>query len=81
MVFPLNLVICNSFTSGSEGYAHSAWNGWCTAVREHENAIKRRKALLSEEELLVRTKSAKQVRELLKHVSRLCTNKNKTEHI
>ena len=35
--------------------------------------MKRRKALLSEEELLVRDKVNKVVRELLKHVSRLCT--------
>jgi len=40
--------------------------------------MKRRK---SEEELLVRDYATKQVRELLKHVSRLCTGKNRTEHI
>ena len=43
-------------------------------------AMKCRKALLSEEELL-ETKSAKRVRKLLKHVSRLCTGKNRTKHI
>ena len=45
--------------------------------------MKRRKALLSEEGLLVgkETRSAKRVRELLKHVSRLCTGKNRTKHI
>ena len=57
----------------------------CTAVGEPENAMKRRKAILSEEELLVTkerdTKSAKQVGDLLKHVSRLCTGKNRTKHI
>ena len=37
--------------------------------------MKRRTALVSEEE----TKSAKRVRKLLKHVSRLCTGKNKTD--
>jgi len=42
--------------------------------------MKRRKALLSEEELL-ETKSAKRVRQLLKHVSRLCTGKKRTKHI
>ena len=42
----------------------------CTAVGEPENAMKRRKPLLSEEELLVRkeTKSAKRVRELAPRV-------------
>ena len=55
----------------------------CIAVGEPENAMKRRKALLSEEELLVikETKSAKRVRELLKHVIRLCTGKNRTGHV
>ena len=42
--------------------------------------MKRRKALLSEEELL-ETKSAKRERELLKHVSSLYTGKNKIEHV
>ena len=40
----------------------SACNGRYTAVGEPENATKRRKALLSEEQL-VETKSAKRVRE------------------
>jgi len=56
----------------------------CTAVGEPENTVKPRKALLSEEELSVRkeTKSIKRVRKLLKHVSRLCTGKNRNgEHI
>ena len=56
----------------------------CTTVGEPENAMKRRKALLSEEELLVtkeRDKVHKRVSELLKHMSRLCTGKNRTEHI
>ena len=48
-----------------------------TAVGEPENAMKRRKALLSEEELLRKER----VRELLKHVSRLCTGKNRTKHM
>ena len=47
--------------------------------------MKRIKVLLSEEELSVgkerMTKSARQVRELLKHVSRLYTGKNTTKHI
>ena len=51
-----------------------------TAVGEPENAIKCRKALLSEEEF-VRKERDKRVRELLKHVSRLCTGKNRTEHM
>ena len=42
------------FTSGSERYAHSVilycMNGQCTAVGEPENVMKRRKALVSEEE-------------------------------
>ena len=46
-----------------------------SAVGEPENAMKRRKALVSEEELL-ETKYAKRVRNLLKHVSRLCTGNN-----
>ena len=46
---------------------------------EPENAMKRRKALVSEEELL-ETKSAKRVGKLLKHVSRLCTGMNRTKH-
>ena len=50
-----------------------------TTVGEPENAMKRRKALLSEKELL-RKERDKRVRELLKHVSRLCTSKNRTEH-
>ena len=50
-----------------------ACNGRCTAVGEPENAMKRRKALLSEEGL--ETKSTKWVRELLKHVNRLCTSR------
>jgi len=58
----------------------SACNGRCTAVGEPENAMKHRRALVSEEELL-ETKSAKRVRKLLKHVSRHCTGKNRTEHI
>ena len=41
--------------------------------------MKCRKALLSEEELL-ETKSTKRVSELLKHMSRLCTGKNRTKH-
>ena len=55
-----------------------------TTVGEPENTMKHRKALLSEEELLVRKERDKvcKVRELLKHVSRLdCTGKNRTEHI
>ena len=48
------------FMSGSERYAHcntvvhAHAMGRCTAVGEPENAMKRRKALLSEEELSVR---------------------------
>ena len=42
--------------------------------------MKHRKALLSGEELLG-TKSAKRVRELVKHVSKLCTGKSRTKHI
>ena len=56
---------------------HSACNGRCAAVVEPEDAMKRIKALLSGEELLG-TKSAKQVRELVKHVSKLCTGKSRT---
>ena len=41
--------------------------------------MKRRKALLSEEELLVRDNVCKA--KLLKHVSRLCTDKNRTKHM
>ena len=37
-------------------YYHSACNGQCTAVGESENAMKRRKTLLSEEELLARVR-------------------------
>ena len=51
-----------------------------TAVGESENAMKHRKALLSEEEL-VRIERDKRVRELLKHFSRLYTGKNRTEHM
>ena len=44
--------------------------------------MKGKQALWSEEELFsLETKSAKRVRELLKHVSRLCTGKNRTEHM
>ena len=42
--------------------------------------MKRGKALLSGEELLG-TKSAKRVRELVKHVRKLCTGKSRSEHI
>ena len=42
--------------------------------------MKGRKGLVSEEELLD-TNSAKRVRTLLKHVSRLCTGKNRTKHM
>ena len=42
--------------------------------------MKRRKALVSEKELL-EIKSAKRVRKLLKHMSRHCTGKNRTKHI
>ena len=60
----------------------SACNGRYTAVGEPENATKRRKALLSEEQLVVRHKVRKaSKRELLKHMSRLCKGKNKTKHI
>ena len=56
----------------------------CTAVWEPENAMKHRKALLSEEELLV-TKERDKVRKASKRasetVSRLCTGKNRTKHI
>ena len=38
---------------------------WCTAVGEPENAMKRRKGLQSEEELLVTKESAKQVSKVL----------------
>ena len=64
------------------GHAAFASKKRSTAVGEPENAMKRRKALLSEEELLVTKERDKvRVRELLKHVSRLRTGKNKTEHI
>ena len=53
------------------GFTSKKRKARCTAVGEPENAVKRRKALLSEEELLVtkerERKSTKQVRELLKH--------------
>ena len=42
--------------------------------------MKRRKALVSEEELL-ETKYTKQVRKLPKHVSRLPTGRNKTKQM
>ena len=74
--------VCDPVATG-HAFASKKRKAQCTAVGEPENAMKCRKALLSEEELLVRkeTKSAKRVRELLKHVSRLCTDKNKTEHM
>ena len=43
--------------------------------------MKQRKALPVPEEEVLETKSAKRVRELLKHVSRLCTGKSKTKHV
>ena len=57
VVFPSNLDVCDC-----------ACNGWCTAVGEPENAMKHRKALLSEEELLVRDK----VRKASKRASETC---------
>ena len=50
------------------GFELKKRKAWCNAVGELENTMKRRKALLFEEELLVtkETKSAKRVRELLK---------------
>ena len=67
----------------------SLWLWPCLHIEEKEStvyycwgAMKCRKALLCEEELVRKeTKSAKWVRELLKHMSRLCTDKNRTEHI
>ena len=52
------------------GFASKKRKTQCTVVGEPENAMKRSKALLSEEELLVRkeTKSAKRVRELVSRV-------------
>ena len=55
----------------------------CTAVGEPENAMKHGKALLSEEELLMRRERDK-VRKASKkaYVSKLCTGKNRNgEHI
>ena len=40
-------------------FASKKRKAWCTAVGEPENAMKRRKALLSEEELLARKKRDK----------------------
>ena len=66
-------------------FASKKRKAWCTTVGESENVMKRRKTLLSEEELLVTKERDKvrkaSIRELLKHVSRLCTNKNRTKHI
>ena len=56
-----------------------ACNGRCTAVGEPDNAMKRRKALLSEEELFVRAKvpkASKRASETRAHLG-----KNRTEHI
>ena len=41
--------VCDS----GHAFASKAWKARCTAVWEPENAMKHRKALLSEEELLV----------------------------
>ena len=59
---------------------------WCTAVGEPENVMKRRKALLSGEELLG-TKERDKVRKASKRASEICEQissckgKNRAEHI
>ena len=69
--FPSNLDVRDCFLRAvQKRYAHSvsACNGRCTAVGKPENAMKRRKALLSEEELLVRDK----VRKVSRKASETC---------
>ena len=85
MVFLSNVDVCDCLLRVVHVHMptmwyHRAWNGQCTAIGEPENAMKRRNALVSKEELLG-TKSAKWVRKLLKHMSRFCTGKNRTKHV
>ena len=85
MAFPSNLDVCDhllrAFQKGMPTVQYrSACNGQCADAGEPEKAIKRRKALVCEEELL-ETKSTKQVRKLLKHMSRPCTGKKRTKHM
>ena len=79
MVFPSNLDVCDcllqelqkecnerSVCDCGHAFALKKRKAQCTAVGEPENAMKRRKALLSEEELLVR-KERDKVRKASKH--------------
>ena len=61
MVFPSNLDVCDRVVQKrmTTVYYRSACNGRCTAVGEPENVMKCRKALLLEEEFLVRDKVRK----------------------
>ena len=63
--------VCDYGHACSHAFTSKKRKAQCTAVGEPDNAMKRRKALLSEEELLV-TKERDKVRKASKRASETC---------